>query len=220
MEDAQRTIFLLALSAFVLSGGGNAGASPCRAEWTKYEEWKLGIKEHKVFASQKTKVIPGACFWWRSDDVEDATRRALEACNKWQADTCEVVSVDGKALRPNLNAYFSQRQYVPVSIEIYDAKSSNSQKLNGFALFEYPVRGDDTTVRLVSDKKIELCNGHYQATGFLSGRFELSGTCFKKFHFSNDVVATGYRYINGIKVGYSFEAKFEFEGSFVRVASQ
>src|ERR1017187_5003059 len=102
------------LFAGILSGATQADAGSCRTEWKKYKNLDAASVGHKAFASQRTKGAPGACYWWLSHDADEASRRALAACNEWQADSCEIVSVDDKPGRPNLDAYFLQNSFATV----------------------------------------------------------------------------------------------------------
>ena len=215
-----KTMPIITMAMAFFWSSQDAEAASCRAEWNKYKTWPALPSGHKAFASQRTKGSPGSCYWYRSPDVDDVTRRAVEECNRWQAESCEIVSIDDKPIRPNLDAYFNQKSYAPVAIEIHDNVSGKTEKVKGFALFEPDDSDDSTTLRLITEKKAELCVGRYDQPGFLSNHFEVSGRCFKNLSFTNEINATGYRYIDHMKVGFSFDAKFELNGSYIRVVSQ
>jgi hypothetical protein len=205
---------------FVLQSA-TCSAEPCRIEWEKYKKLSECCGRHKAFAAQRTPHYPGYCFWWHdADSVEAAISRALQNCNSWQADTCDVVDVDGAPRRAGLDRYFAQSQYVPASIEIYDKPSDKKETLQGFVLIDYPAEGDIVQVRLVSGAKKTICTGSYMQPQLWSLSLTVSGVCFNHYRFQNALNITGFRYVDGLKIGPSFEGTFSYSGSYVHIVSK
>ncbi len=208
---------LALLCGFLVCQTGIGRADYCRSVWADYKHWDLSPGEHKVFAVHGYRSYPVMCYWWRSNSVETSSSNALAKCNSWQADSCEVVDVDGVPKRPGLDAFFARSSFTRVDIEIFYGPSNNLQKISGFLIMDYPDSGKVVKARLISSDKKSICEGSYTYT--VSDRFHVNGLCFHKYEFSDDVVATGVRYIDGTKVGYNFEATFKYEASYIHIRS-
>jgi len=194
-----------------------AWAKPCRVVWNDYKAWPVGPGSHKAMAATRGVPSPLTCFWWRSDSAEVSSQNALSSCNQWQADTCEIVDVDGVPRRHGLDAFFSRPLSVPVEIDVFDAPSQRHQQMSGELVQQDSESGSNVHARLVTGSKT-ICEGDY-VHEHGSMVFNGTATCFKAYGFSFSITATGYRYIDSLK-NYAFEGMFKKEESYIHVVAK
>lgn len=220
-KSSSRYIAILVLVALYSWNIQPAKSESCRIAWKDYKNWVLSSGEHKAFAV----TIPhysSSCRWYHGPNVEFVSQHSLEECDKWQSNTCKIVDIDGIQKIKVLDFYFVKDPPAPVSIDIFDGVTKKLQKTKGYVLFEYPESGPSVGITLLSDSKKEICSGSYIPQGSSTNstlHFASTVTCFRTFKYSVNVTPTGFRYVNGLKVGYSFDVIFNTGESYIHIIS-